>query len=102
MVMVENGYSQDLVHCEESKSMDGTVASAVGCVSPMRREELPGEHAGAAAGLPDPPGLDGTSVCGSRVLASRTGKIQFAAGELFDGYGTMAVHDLSPGVDPLV
>ena len=49
MVMVENGYSEDLVHCEESKSMDGTVASAVGCVSPMRREELPREHAGAAA-----------------------------------------------------
>ena len=82
--------------------MDGTVASAVGCVSPMRREELPREHAGAAARLADPPGLDGTSVCGSRVLASRSGKIQFAAGELFDVYGTMAVHDPSRGVDPLV
>ena len=75
MVMVENGYSEDLVHCEESKSMDGTVASAVGCVSPMRREELPREHASTAARLAHPPGLDGTIVCGSHVLASRTGKI---------------------------
>ena len=82
--------------------MDGAVASAVGCVSPMRREVLPREHAGAAARLAAPPGLDGTSVCGSHVLASRTGKIQFAAGKLFDLYGTMAVHDLSRGVNLLV
>ena len=82
--------------------MDGTVASAVGCVSLMRLEELPREHAGAATRLADPPGLDGTTACGSHVLASRTGKIQFAAGELFDLYGTMAVHDLSRGVDLLV
>ena len=102
MVMVENGYSEDLVHSEERQSMDGAVASAVGCVSLMRLEELPREHAGAATRLADPPGLDGTTACGSHVLASRTGKIQFAAGELFDVYGTMAVHDLSPGVDPLV
>ena len=82
--------------------MDGTFASAVGCVSLMRLEELPREHAGAAARLPDPPGLDGTTACGSRVLASRSGKTQFAAGELFDLFVTMAVHDLSRGVDPLV
>jgi hypothetical protein len=102
MDRVENGYSEHLVHCEERKSMDGSIASAAGLVSWIRLEELPREHAGAAARLADPPGLDGTSVCGSRVLASRTGKIQFAAGELFDLYGTMAVHDLSRGLDPLV
>ena len=82
--------------------MDGSVASAIGCVSLMRLEELPREHAGAATRLADPPGLDGTTACGSHVLASRPGKIQFAAGELFDLYGTMAVHDLSRGVDLLV
>ena len=82
--------------------MDGAVASAVGCVSTMRREELPREHAGAAARLADAPGLDRTSVCGSHVPASRTGKIQFAAGELFGLYRTMAVHDLRRGGDPLV
>ena len=82
--------------------MDGTVPSAIRCVSLMRLEELPHEHAGAATRLPDPPGLDGTSLCGSHVLASRTGKIQFAAGELFDLYGTMAVHDLSRGLNLLV
>ena len=102
MVMVENVYSEHLMHCGERTSIDGAVASTVVCVSPMRREELPREHAGAAARLADPPGLDGTSMCGSHVLASRTGKIQFAAGKLFDLYGTMAVHDLSRGVDPLV
>ena len=102
MVMVENGYSEHLMHCGERASMDGAVASTLGCVSPKRREELPREHAGAAARLADPPGLDGTSMCGSHVLASRTGKIQFAASKLFDLYGTMAVHDLSRGVDPLV
>ena len=102
MVMVENGYSEHLMHCGERTSIEGAVTSNVGCVSPMRREELPREHAGAAARLADPPGLDGTSMCGSHVLASRTGKIQFAAGKLFDLYGTMAVHDLSRGVDPLV
>ena len=82
--------------------MDGSIASAAGLVSWMRLEGLPREHAGAAARLADPPGLDGTTACGSHVLASRTGKIQFGAGELFDLYGTMAVHDLSRGVDLLV
>ena len=84
MVMVENVYSEHLMHCGERTSIDGAVASTVVCVSPMRREELPRKHAGAAAQLADPPGLDGTSMCGSHVLASRTGKIQFAAGKLFD------------------
>ena len=82
--------------------MDGSVASAIGCVSLMRLEELPHEHAGAAARLADPPGLDRPSLCGSHVLARPTGKIQLAAGELFDLYGTMAVHDLSRGLDLLV
>ena len=75
MVMVENGYSEALMHQEKSQSMDGTVVSAVSCASLMRLEELPREHASTAARLAHPPGLDGTIVCGSHVLASRTGKI---------------------------
>ena len=84
MVMIENGYSEHLVHCEERKSMDGSVASAAGLVSWMRLEELPREHASAAARLADPPGLDGTTAGGNHVLARRSGKIQSAAAEFFD------------------
>jgi hypothetical protein len=61
-LMVENAYSEDPMHCEETNSMDGTVPSAIGCVSLMRLEELPHEHAGAPTRLPDPAGLDGTSL----------------------------------------
>jgi hypothetical protein len=28
MVMVENGYSEDFLHCEENKSGDGTTTTA--------------------------------------------------------------------------
>ena len=49
MDRVENGYSEHLVHCEERKSIDSTVACAEVCVSLIRLEELPREHAGPAA-----------------------------------------------------
>jgi len=67
----------------------------------MHVEELPREHAGAAARLANPAGLDGIITCGSYVLALRIGKIQ-VAGELFDLYGTVTIHDRSRGVDPLI
>jgi hypothetical protein len=76
--------------------------SAAGLVSWMPLDDLPYKHAGAAARLAGSPGLGGTIVSGSHALASRTGKMEFAAGELFDLCGTMAIHDLNRGVDLLV
>src|SRR5487761_41515 len=76
---------------------------AAGLVSWMRLDELPHVHAGPGARVPAAsPGLDRAMAYGSHAPASRTGKMQFAAGELFDLYGAMAVHDLSRGVDLLV
>jgi hypothetical protein len=64
----------------------------------MRLDELPYKHAGAAARLAGPPGLDGTSVYRSHVLVNHGASIRFAADELFNLYRTMAVHDLSRAV----
>jgi len=48
MVMVENGYSEHLMHCGRGRRSTVRRLHCRLCF-PMRREELPREHAGAAA-----------------------------------------------------